>query len=153
MSFKFKLSVNVLCVCEIDNALNLPGIILERIQVFILLAVENNRSAVEVVAGLTSKSLHMWTVHGRSDRCFVESFRISDKKLSKQSTFFSENITPQFKLCNIYFFIIYSFYVTFISSLYIRSSVYTLTHQKCFHLWLFWVIRIRYFRKQQNLAD
>ena len=59
MPFKFKLSVNVLCVCKTDYALNLTGIILERIQGFILLAVENYRSAIEVVAGLTSKSLHM----------------------------------------------------------------------------------------------
>ena len=59
MYFKFELSVNVLCVCKIDNALNLTGIILERIQVFILLAVENDCSAVEVGAGLTSKSIHM----------------------------------------------------------------------------------------------
>ena len=57
MSFKFKLSVNVFCACKIENALNLTGIILERIQVFILLAVENDRSVVEVVAGLTCKSL------------------------------------------------------------------------------------------------
>ena len=42
MSFKFKLSVNILCVYKIDNALNLTGIILERIQVFILLAMEND---------------------------------------------------------------------------------------------------------------
>ena len=59
MSFKFKLSVNVLCIYKIDNALNFTGMILERIQVFILLAVENDRSAVEVVAGLTNKSLYM----------------------------------------------------------------------------------------------
>ena len=59
MSFKFKLSVNVLCVCKIDNALNLTGITLESIQVFILLAVEKDRSAVEVVVGLTSKNLNM----------------------------------------------------------------------------------------------
>ena len=59
MSLKFKLSVNVLCVSKFDNALNLTGIILEHIQVFILLAMENDFSAVEVVAGLTSKSLHM----------------------------------------------------------------------------------------------
>ena len=59
MSFKFKLSVNVFCVCKIDRVLNLTGIILERIRVLILLAMENDRSAVEVVAGLTSKTLHM----------------------------------------------------------------------------------------------
>ena len=59
MSFKFKLSVNVFRVCKIDRVLNLTGIILERIRVLILLAVENDRSAVEVVAGLTSKTLHM----------------------------------------------------------------------------------------------
>ena len=59
MPFKFKLSVNVLYVCKIDKALNLTGIILERIQVLVLLAVENDRTAVVVVAGLTNKSLHM----------------------------------------------------------------------------------------------
>ena len=60
MSFKFKVFINnVLCVCKIGYALNLTEIILERLQVFILLAVENDRSAVVVVAGLTSKSLHM----------------------------------------------------------------------------------------------
>ena len=83
------MSVNVLCVCKIDNALNLTGIILERIQVFIFLAVENDVSAIEVVPGLTSKSLYVRTAHGRSKRCSLGSFRISDKKLSKQSTFFS----------------------------------------------------------------
>ena len=50
MSFKSKLSVNVLCVYRIDNALNLTGIILERVHVLILLSVENDRSSVEVVA-------------------------------------------------------------------------------------------------------
>ena len=59
MSFKFKLSVNVLCVRKIENALNFTEIILERIQNFILLAVENDRSALEIVVGLTSKSLNM----------------------------------------------------------------------------------------------
>ena len=88
MSFKFKVSVNVLCVCKIDYTLNITGIMLERIQVLILLAVENDRSAVEVVAGLTSKSLHMGTVHGTNKSCSLRSFPISDKKPSKQSTFF-----------------------------------------------------------------
>ena len=49
MFFKSKLSVNVICVRKIDKALNLHGIILERIQVLILLVMENNRSAIEVV--------------------------------------------------------------------------------------------------------
>ena len=44
-------SFNVLCVCKIENALNLTGITLERIHVFILFAVENDCPAVEVVAG------------------------------------------------------------------------------------------------------
>ena len=91
MSFKFKVSVNVLCVCKIDYTLNITGIMLERIQVFILFAVENDRSAVEVVAGLTSKSLHIGTVQiktGTNKSCSLGSFPISDKKLSKQSTFF-----------------------------------------------------------------
>ena len=57
--------------------------------ILVLLAVENDRSAVQVVAGLTSKSLQMWTVYERSKRCSLGSFRISDKKLSKQSIFFS----------------------------------------------------------------
>ena len=53
MSFKYKLSVKVLCLRKIENTLNFTGIILERIQVLILLPVENDRSAVEVVAGIT----------------------------------------------------------------------------------------------------
>ena len=59
---------------QIDNALNLTGIILERIQVLILHAVENDRFAVEVVAGLTSKSLHVWTVQQRSKPFSLVSF-------------------------------------------------------------------------------
>ena len=59
MSFKYKLSVKVLSLRKIGNALNLTGIILERIQVIILPLVESNRSALEVVAGVTSRSLHI----------------------------------------------------------------------------------------------
>ena len=79
MSFKFKLSVNVSCVYKIDNAFNFTGMILERIQVFIFLAVENDCSAIEVVAGLTNKSLYMSTVHGKSKCCSLGSVRISGK--------------------------------------------------------------------------
>ena len=50
-SFKFKLPVHVLRLCKIDNALNLTGIILERIQAFILLVVENDPS--NIVRGYT----------------------------------------------------------------------------------------------------
>ena len=93
----------------------------ERIQVFILLEVENDRSAAEVVTGLTSKSLHMWTVHALFSGKFLN---LRHKEIKAIHFLFAENNTKNIsldsELRNIYFVVIYSFYV-----LWLIRSVFT----------------------------
>ena len=92
ISVKFRESVIDLWACNIANEFKRPANIVERIHVLILLAVENDLSAVAVVAGFTKISLQRVTVLGTNDNWKFESVFIFFRMSLKHSGFSSLKI-------------------------------------------------------------